>query len=177
MDSLPYESTVPAGSLIAGHLAEAYFYDAWSIRSNGIRRSALEDYISAFEKTPKWVDVLMNLRNRIVAFFGLKDLGPLSGLQKNRPASEYQPGDRMGIFTLFENTDNEVLLGDKDKHLDVVLSIHRSAETTDKQNIVTVTTVVHVHNLLGRLYMLPVRPMHRLIAPAVLRAIGELPNG
>lgn len=36
------------------------------------------------------------------------------------------------------------------------------------------TTVVHVHNLLGRVYMLAVKPWHRRIAPAVLsRLDGE----
>lgn len=29
------------------------------------------------------------------------------------------------------------------------------------------------HNLLGRLYMIPVQPMHKLIAPAVLRAVAK----
>ncbi|HEY8706862.1 MAG TPA: DUF2867 domain-containing protein [Burkholderiaceae bacterium] len=36
---------------------------------------------------------------------------------------------------------------------------HRSA---------AVSTVVHIHNLLGRVYMLFVAPVHRLIVPAVL---------
>jgi Protein of unknown function (DUF2867) len=31
---------------------------------------------------------------------------------------------------------------------------------------------VHTKNRLGRLYMIPVKPMHKLISPSVLRAIG-----
>ena len=58
-------------------------------------------------------------------------------------------------------------LGDSDKHLDVVLSVHRAPLGGDAVTI-TVTTVVHVKNWLGHMYMLPVRPMHRLITPAVL---------
>ena len=77
----------------------------------------------------------------------------------------------MGIFTLVENTPDEVLLGDSDKHLDVVLSVH-CARAAGQPVRVTVTTVVHTKNRLGRLYMLPVKPMHRLISPSVLRAIG-----
>lgn len=158
--------------MIAEQLAGAFFYDAWSIKSGEIRRSAFEHFIAVAEKTPRWVDVCMSLRNRAVAFVGLKNLGRLSSLQSNKPAFSYLPGDRVGIFTLFENTFDEVLLGDKDKHLDVVLSVHRSFLPTGNQVVVTVTTVVHVHNTLGRLYMLLVRPMHRLIAPAVLHAIN-----
>ena len=86
------------------------------------------------------------------------------------------PGDRVGIFTLVANTFDEVLLSDKDKHLDVTLSIHRAVDANTGAVVVTVTTVVHVHNLLGRLYMLPVVPMHRIIAPSVLRAVALIKN-
>ena len=41
------------------------------------------------------------------------------------------------------------------------------------QVAITITTVVHVNNLLGHLYMLPVAPMHRRIAPAVLAGLGD----
>lgn len=118
----------------------------------------------------------MALRNRAVALFGLKNLGGLSGLSRDKPVSAYQAGDRVGIFTLFENTFDEVLLGDKDKHLNVVVSVHRQPAPTSACVIVTVTTVVHVKNMLGRMYMLPVKPMHRLIAPAVLKAVGATPH-
>ena len=77
----------------------------------------------------------------------------------------------MGIFTLFENTPDEVLLGDRDKHLDVVVSVHCTRPAGQPVRV-TVTTVVHTKNRLGRLYMLPVKPMHKLIAPSVLRSIG-----
>jgi uncharacterized protein (UPF0248 family) len=67
-----------------------------------------------------------------------------------------------------------VLLGDRDKHLDVVLSVYKHPLDQKGIQSVSVTTVVHIHNLLGRIYMLPVMPLHRLIAPAVLtRIIAE----
>lgn len=88
-------------------------------------------------------------------------------------AASYKTGDRVGIFTVFENHFDEALIGDKDKHLDVVLSIHRHEVPEKKLVAITITTVVHVKNRLGSLYMLPVKPMHRLIAPAVLASIGR----
>jgi hypothetical protein len=42
--------------------------------------------------------------------------------------------------------------------------------------IVSLTTIVHVKNFVGRLYMLPVTPAHRIIAPAVLSRIAGMPN-
>jgi hypothetical protein len=58
--------------------------------------------------------------------------------------------ERVGIFTLIAN----------------------GAAAPDGQVLLTVTTVVHVHNWLG-LYMLPVTPLHRLIAPSVLKSVGR----
>lgn len=119
----------------------------------------------------------MSVRNQVVSLLGLKNLGKLSRLDPDKPASAYSAGDRVGIFTIIMNSGSEVLLGDKDRHLDVTLSVHKSCDVDFGQFAITVTTVVHVHNWLGRLYMLPVTPMHRIIGPAVLRAIGKHGNG
>lgn len=107
----------------------------------------------------------------MVRFAGLKDLGGLGELSPSKPASDYAPGDRVGIFTLISNSPNEALLGDRDKHLDVVLSVYKHPSGQGGVQSISVITVVHIHNLLGRIYMLPVTPLHRLIAPAVLTRI------
>jgi len=178
MNPTPRETVAPPGSRVAALLPGANFHDAWCIASSAVHSSALDLFLAAIQRTPKWVDACMGLRNRAGALVGLKNLGRLSAVPAAKPASAYAPGDRVGIFTLFENAFEEALLGDKDKHLDVVLSVHRGAAGGDGRVLVTVTTVVHVHNALGRLYMLPVKPMHRLIAPAVLAAIGRgAPDG
>ncbi len=167
------ETSAPPNSRIAALLDGADFHDAWSIESGEAQLSALAHFMSAVERTPRWINTCMALRNRAVGFVGLKNLGRMSALQRGKPASAYRPGDRVGIFTLFDDTFDEALLGDKDKHLDVVLSVHRRPIPESDRVLVTVTTVVHVHNTLGRVYMWPVRPMHRLIAPAVLNVIGR----
>lgn len=163
----PFLSVPPAGSRIAEAIPGAFFYDAWSIRAGAPALSALEQFIKVSARTPRWVEACMALRNRVVGWFGLKHLGALDDVH-HKPAALYRPGDRIGIFTLFENSVDEVLLGDRDKHLDVVLSVHRSPPGPDGEVMLTLTTVVHLNNLLGRLYMIPVTPMHRIIAPAVL---------
>ncbi len=111
----------------------------------------------------------MALRNRMVGLVGLKDLGHLGALGAGKAASEYSVGDRVGIFSLLYLTPDEVLLGDSDKHLDVVLSVCKAP-----QGEVSVTTVVHVHNWLGRLYMLPVTPLHKIIVRAMLKRTASL---
>jgi hypothetical protein len=174
MNTTPIKCQAPIPSAIAAYLPGAYFYDSWSIYSAYPALSPLGQFLIALSATPAWVDVLMSVRNSMAARIGLKNLGALSRLDRTKVESEYAPGDRVGIFTLIANTAEEVLLGDKDKHLDVMLSVHKSAEADGAKVVVTVTTVVHVHNWLGRLYMAPVAPMHRIIAPTVLKAIGNV---
>lgn len=100
-------------------------------------------------------------------------LGRIAQIDANKKATDYQPGDHVGIFTLISNSANEVLLGDSDKHLRVVVSLHKHVDIASGQTFVTVTTVVHIHNWLGRLYMLPVTPAHRVIARAMVSSLGK----
>lgn len=173
MKQTPRESEVPPNSRASQLIEGASFYDAWRITSNQVGSSALELFLSAASKTPQWIHTAMNVRNRVVQLFGLKNLGALDQVDPTLTSKTYLPGDRVGIFTLFENSFDEVLLGDKDKHLNVVLSVHRKLLPSGQAIEVTLTTVVHVKNLLGHLYMLPVTPAHRIIAPAVLSGIAE----
>ena len=172
MNHRPLESSIPPGSRASDLLAGASFHDSWSITSNAVGLSALEQFMLAAKRTPRWIEICMQARNLAGRLVGLKNLGTLSAIESGKPASAYQPGDRVGIFTVFENTFDEALIGDRDKHLNVVLSIHRKDGIEAHSTVITVTTVVHVKNALGRLYMLPVKPMHRLIAPAVLSSLG-----
>jgi len=176
MKHTPRETEVPLNSRAAELLKGASFYDAWRINSARVDRSALEHFLAAAATTPRWVNTAMSVRNRVVQLFGLKNLGALDNLERTTEPKTYKPGDRIGIFTLFENSFDEVLLGDRDKHLNVVLSVHRRLLPGCKTVEVTLTTVVHVKNLLGRLYMLPVTPAHRIIAPAMLAGIAEHPD-
>lgn len=161
-------SDVPLESAINSRLSGAYFYDCYIISVPDHTNTALGHFLTALANTPSWIKLLMALRNKIVRFIGLKDLGGLEELNPSKPASAYMPGDRVGIFTLISNSEHEALLGDSDKHLDVVLSVYMHPVGQDDVQSVSVTTVVHIHNLLGRIYMLPVTPLHKLIAPTIL---------
>ncbi len=173
MKNSPTASTTPYGSQIASRLPGAYFHDAWAIRATEPNLTALEQFLRVARKTPAWIDRLMTLRNHIVGLFGLKNLGGIAQIDPNKKASDYQAGDPVGIFTLISNTPNEVLLGDSDQHLNVVVSVHKQSNLAEEDTTITVTTVVHVHNWLGRLYMIPVTPAHKVIARAMVRALGD----
>ena len=157
-------SDVPVGSVLHRELSDAYFYDAFEMELPTDGKNALEIYLACVSRTPAWVEKLMMLRNRIVGLFGLKNLGQMARVAPGGDASQYKVGDRVGIFSLLHLADHEVVMTDDDHHLQVKVSVYRHA--CGKR--VTVSTVVHVKNLLGRIYMFVVVPFHKRIVPAVM---------
>jgi hypothetical protein len=131
------------------------------------RSDAIADgnLVHASRVTPQWIDSLMRIRNRVVRLFGLKDVGAMAATAK--PSDAYQVGDRIGIFSIFGKTENELLLGIDDRHLDVRVSVMKSYRNGLPYYVVS--TVVHVHNLLGHLYMVPVGRIHPFVVKSMMR--------
>lgn len=161
---------VPSISALREMLRTAYFFDCYAVELPTDSRTPLELYLHAVSRTPRWIDFLMNLRNKIVASIGLKDMGALSGVSPQKAAADYRVGDQAGIFKLIQANDSEAVLGETDRHLDVRISVVK--EQREGRTTVSVSTVVHVHNLLGRIYMFFVTPAHRVIAPATVSRLA-----
>jgi len=125
-----------------------------------------------FSSGPKWVEKLFLLRNKIVGLFGLKTSGNITDRQKQLDNFKCEPGEQLGLFKVYAKTNNEVVLGEDDKHLNfrVSLLLDQLFNETDNKTL-TITTTVEFNNKFGRLYFLPVRPFHKLIVPKMLKAI------
>ena len=165
----PIEVPAPHDTDTDPALGKPDFQDCFEATVATRGRGALELALSTFARTPRWVNAAMALRNRVVRFVGLKDLGLLSGVDPARGADSYRVGDRVGIFTIVAMSHAEVVFGDSDRHLQVRVHVRLSRE---RPGIVSVTTVVHIRNLLGRLYMAAVVPMHKRIVPAMLARVA-----
>ncbi len=160
-------TTVPAESALQSWLAESDFCDAYEapLPLAAATLSPTEIFLHTSRTTPRWIDTLMRFRNRVVRLFGLKDVGAIGA---NAKASEaYQVGDRIGIFSIFGKTENELLLGIDDRHLDVRVSVMKSCRNGLPYFVVS--TVVRIHNLLGRLYMMPVGRIHPFVVRSMMR--------
>jgi hypothetical protein len=166
---MPHVATVPAESRLHADLADAYFYDAYAVAFDKPDSGVLDIYLKGVARTPAWVNFLMILRNRIVALFGLKDLGRMDDIAAGKRTADYKVGDRIGIFSILSLSDSELVLGDADKHLSAKVSLYKSAGA---QPMLTASTVVHVHNFLGRAYLFFVVPVHKVIAPAMLARLA-----
>jgi len=159
-------SKIPTDSQIARVKDSAYFFDAYAFKTKSSHLTSLEIWLSHMSTVPTWINILMRTRNKMVSMLGLKDLGALGDINPNKAISDYQVGDKIGIFTLKYISDDEIILMDYDKHLDVFLSVYKVSQ--DSQSI-TISTVVHVHNWLGKVYMLVVAPLHKIIVPASIK--------
>ena len=111
----------------------------------------------ALGRIPRWIRVLMNVRNRLVRIIGLKPA----------PDNSLVPRQSIGAFPLVSKSAERVVLGLDDYHLDfrIVIDVRRS-ETAG--SVVSCMTLVKRKNLLGWIYLGVVKPFHKVIVPAIL---------
>ncbi|RXM50469.1 MULTISPECIES: DUF2867 domain-containing protein [unclassified Chryseobacterium] len=126
---------------------------------------------------PTWGKKMFAFRNKVVKWFGLKT-GAETDPVKEAESFTGEVGEHIGIFKVFNKTNNEIILGEDDKHLDFRVSLlFDKNQGGQDENSLTISTTVKFHNWLGVLYFLPVRPFHQLIVPAMLKnIIGKLEN-
>lgn len=158
-------SNIPLDSDVRGIQSQANYWDAYEVQVASHPPSALHAYLEFAARAPKWIDALMTVRNAAVRLLSLKDVGRLASVPSPSSAAGLGPGDLVGIFTIRSVCDQEVVLEIIDSHLDVVLSVYKHE---GKAARLTVSTLVFYHNRIGRLYMIPVAPMHRIVVRSIL---------
>ncbi len=79
---------------------------------------------------------------------------------------------KIGFFKLFDKTNKEIILGEDDKHLNFRVSLFMDeAEDNRIEKRITISTLIVFNNWFGRIYFLPVKSFHKLIVPAMLKAM------
>ena len=144
----------------AALLAGAQFADAFRIDVQGGALDARTAAQRMLGRSPRWVEILVALRNRLVAPFGLKTPDPAG-------SGAY---GTIGIFPVVSEAPDRLVLGFDDGHLDFRVVVDVAACGAGQS--FTLTTLVLTHNLLGRLYLAIILPFHRLIARTMLRQVA-----
>ncbi|MBW1297882.1 DUF2867 domain-containing protein [Aquimarina litoralis] len=122
-----------------------------------------------FSFSPGWIGKLFVLRNKIVTLFGLKTGGDLQQKEEVLQNFKGEIGDKVGIFKVYNKTENEMILGENDAHLNFRVSLLIIQKEGTKKELI-ISTIVHFNNWFGKLYFLPVKPFHKLIVPAMLKS-------
>ncbi|MBB4378924.1 DUF2867 domain-containing protein [Bradyrhizobium sp. SBR1B] len=142
-------------------LAGAQFVDAFRVEIGAATVNAREACTRMVLHGPRWIDVLLRLRNILVTPFGLKTSG------EGAPA----PRGLIGLFPVVDETPERLVAGFDDYHLDFRIVVDVAGGATSRQ--VTSTTLVRTHNLLGRTYLALITPFHKLVVRAMMGRIVE----
>ncbi|MDH6250745.1 hypothetical protein M2347_000472 [Chryseobacterium sp. H1D6B] len=134
-------------------------------RENHINSSELGKLF--FSSGSGWIKKLFSFRNKIVKVFGLK-----TPEDQEKKEVKYEPGDQIGLFKVINKTNNEIIIGEDDKHLNFQVSLLLDNEDSrNHKRKLTITTIVKYNNWWGKLYFFPVKPFHKLIVPSMLNGI------
>lgn len=144
-------------------LAGAQFADAFrvTVGEEGLDARGAAERI--FSRSPRWVKALLDLRNGIVAPFGLK----------TSAEREAKAGVMVGMFPVLSETPERLVAGFDDHHLDFRIVV--DVGPANNGRAVTVTTLVLTHNRLGRAYLTIIVPFHRMIAKTLLGQVCQVP--
>jgi Protein of unknown function (DUF2867) len=104
-----------------------------------------------------WIRLLLGLRDRLVAGFGVKTT------REVRRAAIADNAERIDFFRILARSDRELILGEDDRHLDFRLSLLLRARPDGSGDELVATTVVRCHNALGRVYLALIARFHRLV--------------
>lgn len=169
---------IPPQSQLFSAAKTAYIVDCFSASSNQIDPPIEELYARLMSKTPKWFDLLMSLRDKIVTVLGLKSTQDMAGsgslfAQSGKSFginNTTKPSKLMDFFTVTALSESEIILSIKDKHLDMQTSLLRSdIDPKTQQCKIIFSDVIMTHNFFGRIYLFFIMPIHKIIIKKTFR--------
>ncbi|MDR0765529.1 MAG: DUF2867 domain-containing protein [Odoribacteraceae bacterium] len=143
---------IPSKSIILEEFGGVDYLDSYRITQS--TELSVDKIATEIFKMSGIAAVLMKIRNSIVRMFGLAVSG------KEASERDYYPaGSKLMIFTVSARNENEIVMEENDKHLKFRTSILVDREKSE----IYLTTVVKFNNWGGRLYFIPVKPVHRML--------------
>ena len=162
----PLVTEVPAaaGSRLASWYKTADLLDAFAVQLPPDSRDVRSIGEAVLGQQPSWFAAMLWARDRIVRRFGLQTS---DDIRRARDES-----DRIDFFPVLSTHPDEIILGENDKHLDVRISLLIETRKGESGRLV-ITTAVRCHNMLGRTYLLAIRPFHRFAVKSYLERAAK----
>ena len=169
----------PSESKLRSSYKSAYFIDAFAVSLPGHKSGKYNPEALArtfFSEWPAWFSMLMWIRDRVMSIFGVKSSTEIQA------EAEKKGVDTIAVFPVTSRSENEVTVGENDRHLNFQTSImiredqHITADYRDdnrKGKEMVVTTVVHCHGLFGKAYIMIIKTFHAMI---IKYSLARMPN-
>ena len=153
------ECDVPSGSMLSLEVIEhAYFRDSYRAPLSRMELGIVDIFFAIFAHHPLWMKLLLIVRNKVAALAGL-EAPTTSEILHIETKDRYVVGEKIGVWPIFSISENEVVAGRNNKHMDFRLSVLKVRN--DHGTSVVVSTICTVHNLSGKIYLFFVVPFHR----------------
>ncbi len=155
-----HTAQLPEKSVCKKHLSVIDFQDSYKVKLSNRDISIENIYINVFAHSPKWTNVLLAIRNKIVGIFGLDTYREPSEVVKKN----LKVGLKTGIFKIYAILEKEIIAGEDDKHLNFRVSVLKQSGE------LFISTLVHYNNWFGKMYMTLIIPFHKRVIRAILKS-------
>ncbi len=128
----------------------AYFRDCYRTPLSRGELGIVDVFFGIFAHHQLWMKLLLTVRNKVASLAGL-DAPTASETLHVEIKDRYVVGENIGVWPIFSLSENEVVTGRNNKHMDFRLSVLKVPDG-DRTSVV-VSTICTVHNLAGKLYL------------------------
>ena len=153
------ECEVPSSSMLTREpMQHAFFRDSYRVPLRRRELGIVDIFFAIFAHHPMWMKLILIARNKVASLAGL-DAPTASEILHVQIRDRYAVGDKIGVWPIFWLSDDEIVAGRNNKHMDFRLSVLKMPDG-DRTSVV-VSTICSVHNLSGKLYLFFIIPFHR----------------
>ncbi len=164
------EELIPRSDKIYSTFGKVKYEDRFSLIVETKKIFEVDYFIAKLIKSvPKWVILLLNIRNSIATIFGLKT-GKIENIYENKEVLIFKQYQSIGDIFILLKEKNHLIAELKDKHLDFRFSILVRQE--DGKTKLSLSTIVKINNIFGKIYLFLITPIHRLIIPSLLKRLS-----
>lgn len=156
------------GSQLHDYVREGDFLDCYSVDIGRADVPLDEVAQRIFTGLPCWIRSLLAARDLGVSAFGLKTTASLP--RNDAIRDSVAVGESINFFPVRSVDENEIILGEDDRHLDFKIAVRRDENRPSR---ISLATWVHTHNPLGDIYLRTITGFHILIVNSRLAALAR----
>lgn len=154
---------LPTESRLAESLPRLAYVDSFAAPARIPGQDMIAIYAAALGHLPEAFKRLLVLRSQLVKPFGIRGVSYADLAQPIDISRDYAVGDKLGRWTLFARSADELITGANDRHLDFRVSVLRTQGAR-----IVLSTAVMPHNAFGRVYLTAILPFHRFGVAKIL---------